>query len=80
MAASDNKIKGSKSSECTVSLYKYQFIWHLQYIICFYHHLNRADYLLNYSFQHNTILDKNVDCDDPNDVENILEKLEELNF
>ena len=37
------------------------------------HHLNRADYLLNYSFQHNTILDKNFDCDDPNDVENILE-------
>ena len=42
-------------------------------IMYYSHHLNRADYLLNYSFQHNTILDKNFDCDDPNDVENILE-------
>ena len=50
-------------------------------IIVFYsYHMNRADYLLNSSFQYNTVLDKNGDNDDPDDVENIFERLEELNF
>ena len=50
-------------------------------IIVFYsYHMNRADYLLNSSFQYNTVLDKNDDNDDPDDVENIFERLEELNF
>ena len=42
--------------------------------------MNRTDYLLNYSFHYNTVLDKNGNYDDPNDVENIFERLEELNF
>ena len=41
---------------------------------------NRADYLLNSFFQHNTVLDKNGDYDDPDDVESIFERLKKLNF
>ena len=41
---------------------------------------NRADYLLNPSFQYNTVLDKNGDYDDPDDVESIFERLKKLNF
>ena len=44
------------------------------------HHLNRADYLLNCSFQHKAVLYKDCNYDDPDDVENIFERLEELNF
>ena len=41
---------------------------------------NRADYLLNSFFQYNTVLDKNGDYDDPDDVESIFERLKKLNF
>ena len=37
------------------------------------YHMNRADYLLNSSFQYNTVLNKNGDYDNPHDVENIFE-------
>ena len=54
---------------------------HCATIIVYYsYHMNRADYLLNSSFQYNTVLDKNGNYDDPDDVENIFERLEELNF
>ena len=49
-------------------------------IVYYSYHMNRADYLLNSSFQYNTVLNKNSDYDDPDDVENIFEWLEELNF
>ena len=49
-------------------------------IVYYSYHMNRADYLLNSSFQYNTVLDKNGNYDDPDDVENIFERLEELNF
>ena len=42
--------------------------------------MNRAGYLSNSSFQYNTVLDKNGDYNDPDDVEKIFERLEELNF
>ena len=42
--------------------------------------MNRDDYLLNASFQYNTVLDKNGDYDYPDDVKSIFERLEELNF
>ena len=54
---------------------------HCATIIVYYsYHMNRADYLLNSSFQYNTVLDKNGNYDDTDDVENIFERLEELNF
>ena len=49
-------------------------------IVHYSYHMNRTDYLLNSSFQYNTVLDKNDDYDDPDDVENMFEILEELNF
>ena len=42
-------------------------------IVYYSYHMNRADYLLNSSFQYNTVLNKNGDYDDPDDVENIFE-------
>ena len=49
-------------------------------VVYYSYHMNRADYLLNFSFQYNKVLDKNGDNDDPDNVENIFERLEELNF
>ena len=49
-------------------------------IVYYSYHMNRADYLLNSSFQYSTVLNKNGDYDDPDDVENIFEWLAELNF
>ena len=49
-------------------------------IVYYSYHMNRVDYLLNSFFQYNTVLNKNGDYDDPDDVENIFEWLEELNF
>ena len=49
-------------------------------IVYYSYHMNRADYLLNSSFQYNTVLDKNGDYDDPVDAENIFERLEERIF
>ena len=49
-------------------------------IVYYSYHMNRADYVLNSSFQYNTVLNKNGDYDDPDDVENIFEWLAELNF
>ena len=49
-------------------------------IVYYSYHMNRIDYLLNSFFQYNTVLTKNGDYDDPDDVENIFEWLKELNF
>ena len=49
-------------------------------IVYYSYHMNRADYLLSSSFQYNTVLNKNGDYDDPDDVENTFEWSEELNF
>ena len=49
-------------------------------IVYYSYHMNRADYLSNSSFQYNTVLDKNGDYDDPVDVENMFERLEERVF
>ena len=49
-------------------------------IVYYSYHMNRADYLLNSSFQYNTVLDKNGDYDYPDNVESIFERLEELYF
>ena len=64
-----------------------QFMQLMLYIVLLYniivyysYHMNRADYVLNSSFQYNTVLNKNGDYDDPDDVENIIEWLAELNF
>ena len=57
-----------------------QFMQLMLYIVLLYniivyysYHMNRADYLLSSSFQYNTVLNKNGDYDDPDDVENIIE-------
>ena len=48
----------------------------LHSVIVYYSYpMNRADYSLNLSFQYNTVLDKNGDYDDPDDVESIFEGL-----
>ena len=52
----------------------------IQYYSVLIYHMNRAGYLSNSSFQYNTVLDKNGDYNDPDDVEKIFERLEELNF
>ena len=44
-------------------------------IVYYSYPMNRADYSLNLSFQYNTVLDKNGDYDDPDDVESIFERL-----
>ena len=49
-------------------------------IVYYSYYMNRADYVLNSSFQYNTVLDKNGDYDDPVDVDNIFERLEERVF
>ena len=49
-------------------------------IVYYSYYMNRADYLLNSSFQYNTVLDKNGDYDYPDNVESIFERLEELYF
>ena len=49
-------------------------------IVYYSYHMNRIDYLLNSFFQYNTVLNKNGDYDDPDDVENIFEWLKELNL
>ena len=41
-------------------------------IVYYSYHMNRADYVLNSSFQCNTVLNKNGDYDDPDDVDNII--------
>ena len=41
-------------------------------IVYYSYHMNRADYVLNSSFQYNTALNKNGDYDDPDDVKNII--------
>ena len=57
-----------------------QFMQLMLYIVLLYniivyysYHINRADYLLNFSFQYNAVLNKNGDYDDLEDVENIFE-------
>ena len=49
-------------------------------VVDYSYHMNRADYLLNSSFQYNTVLEKNGNYDDPDDVESIFESLKKLNF
>ena len=56
-----------------------QFMQLMLYIVLLYniivyysYHMNRADYVLNSSFQCNTVLNKNGDYDDPDDVDNVI--------
>ena len=49
-------------------------------IVYYSYPMNRADYLLNSSFQYNTVLDKNGDYDDPDDVESVFKILKKTEF
>ena len=49
-------------------------------IVYYSYRMNRVDYLLISSFQYNPVRNKNGHYNDPDDVENIFERLEELNF